>query len=401
MIFPIRTGTSQTPVSNDPGNFFNVTGKELIARAVLRSKVVNVCVLDSVLAKKLANAVGVFLIQSPSPKPAEPYLFRKAISYDLVQKKERTIAIHDPKNRLDTLRLKAGEGLQPTISTTDTMPSIIFSELTDEDKNYHWEAGYGQFEYHIDRNTYVFQVDKGVRRPGIWSIMTAMQGARYLGRHGDQQRPGTFSIWDMGCGCGVIGILLGRMLENRVSRIFFSDIDPKAIECTRRNVASLGLNQNINFNHADLFDAKQPNEQFDMILFNPPFSPMAGINDLDRQIDAGGSKGNNVAARFCENVYDHLKPGGWAVIAVADYIDDGHLQKILENCFGHDPSRFVVHNRYIFYPYKTERNVPQAFEIRYRETIEKNCRYSFETCFFGEQKFLSFHIRHYLVQLPL
>lgn len=394
VIFPIHTAPNQiNQIGDDPSNFFNTTGKELIARAVLRASVANVCILDSRLAINLEKAVGGFLIYRISPKPIDNHPLRKAKAYDLVKKEDREITIFDPNYRLDrnTLDCVYDESLHRPAKMEDMIPSIVISEITYEDKNYDWLVGEGYFEYHLDGMPYRFAVEKDVRRPGSWASMSVLQGVRYLKKQPYQE---PVSVWDMGCGSGVIGILIAKLADVEVGSLLFSDIDRRAVACTERNLVNMQLKHKATVKKADLFHAAEPGEKFHMIVFNPPFSPMAGISNLGATIDSGGESGRDIAIRFCSQVDQYLYEDGWAVIVVPDYVDDGHLQTILEDHF----EKVVVHNRFILYPFETPPNMPTAFEIQHQETIEKNCNYNFETTYLGDRKYLSFRMRHYLAQ---
>jgi hypothetical protein len=394
VIFPVKTSATKPVQKNDTSKIiYPITGKEITTRAVLRSGVANVCVLDAILAKNLVNAVGGFLIRHISRKPEDHNPFRKAKAYDLIRKTERDIAIIDPWYRLDSLPCDFDKNLHPPAKPTETIPSIIFCEMSDEDENFDWAEGVGVFKFHRYGIPYAFFVDKEVRKPGMWSLMSGLQGARYVNKI-EAEEP--LSVWDIGCGSGVIGILMDKLSNGKISNILFSDIEESAIECTKRNVSNLGLAYKARYKKANLFHAAEPNEKFHMIALNPPFAPMAGITNVGVTIDSGGDTGRDLAVRFCQDVYDYLHVGGWALLVIPDYIDDGHLQQILEDRFG--PKNIVVHNRFVLYPYETKKDVPCSFEVEHKEEIEKNCNYSFENCFLGDKQFLSFRMRHYLAK---
>jgi hypothetical protein len=394
VIFPVNTSPKGPAQKNNTSKImYPITEKEITTRAVLRSGVVNVCVLDAILAKNLVNAVGGFLIHHISKKPGDHNPFRKAKAYDLIRKTERDIAIIDPCYRLDSLPCDFDENLHPPAKPTEIIPSIIFCEMSDEDENFDWADGVGVFKFHRYGIPYAFFVDKDVRKPGMWSLMSGLQGARYVSNI-EAEEP--LSVWDIGCGSGVIGILMDKLSNGKISNILFSDIEESAIECTKRNVSNLGLAHKARYKKANLFHAAEPNEKFHMIALNPPFAPMAGITNVGVSIDSGGDTGRDLAVRFCQDVYDYLHVGGWALLVIPDYIDDGHLQKILEDRFG--PKNIVVHNRFVLYPYETKKDVPCSFEVEHKEEIEKNCHYSFENCFLGDKQFLSFRMRHYLAK---
>ena len=95
-------------------------------------------------------------------------------------------------------------------------------------------------------------------------------------------------VLDLGCGCGIVGIYAGMVCGQE--GVILSDIDPIAVEVSRRNAALNGLA--LKCTVSDGFDGI--NEAgFDVILSNPPY-----------QTDFA------VAKRFIEKGFNRLKIGG-------------------------------------------------------------------------------------------
>ena len=82
-------------------------------------------------------------------------------------------------------------------------------------------------------------------------------------------------IIDLGCGSGVLGVLLARKTED--STIMCIDILPEAVGATRDNISANGLEPRISTvlgdmrEHRNLFKA----ESFDHVISNPPYFPTA------------------------------------------------------------------------------------------------------------------------------
>jgi 16S rRNA (guanine1207-N2)-methyltransferase len=74
-------------------------------------------------------------------------------------------------------------------------------------------------------------------------------------------------ILDLGCGYGVIGILAAKLLG--AGRVHMIDNDPVAIEMSRRNARSNGV-EGVNIVLSDGVDALAASE-FTQILCNPPY----------------------------------------------------------------------------------------------------------------------------------
>ncbi len=68
---------------------------------------------------------------------------------------------------------------------------------------------------------------------------------------------------DLGCGNGVLAIGAARLGAGRVIAI---DVDPSAVETTRRNAASVGVVVELHAMEIEEFD-----EKVDTVLMNPPF----------------------------------------------------------------------------------------------------------------------------------
>lgn len=96
-------------------------------------------------------------------------------------------------------------------------------------------------------------------------------------------------IMDLGCGCGIVGIVAAKIAGEE--NVFMSDADPKAVEAARRNaerngVSGVTLFVSDGFRDVDASD-------FDLILSNPPY-----------QTDFSVAKG------FIEKGFNRLKIGG-------------------------------------------------------------------------------------------
>lgn len=388
VIFPIYTNEPDGGVKSFP-----ITGKELISQAVLRSGVVDVCVLNPVLARNLERSIGRLIFKKIAPAVDEVSHLRRCKVHDLKRNEEREISIYDPYGRIEALGCEKDETLQPQ-AITASLPSMIISELKGEDKDYDWGKGEGLFKYNINSVEFAFYVDRFVRRPGQWALISFLQALRLI-NNSLYKETEPLKVWDLGSGCGVIGLLIGRHDDhNKIGKLLFTDIDPKALECTEINIKRHGLQAKAEIRLGSLFTVAQPDEKFHLIVFNPPFLPLSGITSLGQNLDIGGDKGEDLAKLYCEQVIDHLALGGRAILVVPDYIDDGHLGDILKERFGE--ANVDVKERLILYPANLKPPVPTSYEIQYQETIEKNCGYNFETIYLGEERYIAFRMRHYL-----
>ena len=96
-------------------------------------------------------------------------------------------------------------------------------------------------------------------------------------------------IMDLGCGCGVVGIVAAKIAGEE--NVFMSDADPMAVETARRNAERNGVS-GVHVCVSDGFQSVDASG-FDLILSNPPY-----------QTDFSVAKG------FIEKGFNRLKIGG-------------------------------------------------------------------------------------------
>ena len=124
-------------------------------------------------------------------------------------------------------------------------------------------------------------------RPGLFSPERADRGTLAM-LSCARFEPG-MRVMDLGCGCGLVGILAA--LECGEANVMLSDIDPLAVETARRNAARNGV-PGVKIALSDGFSAVDETG-FDLILSNPPYQ-----SDF------------SVAKAFIEKGFNRLKLGG-------------------------------------------------------------------------------------------
>lgn len=123
--------------------------------------------------------------------------------------------------------------------------------------------------------------------PGLFSPAHVDRGTLAMLSIADFE-PG-MKIMDLGCGCGVVGIVAAKRCG--AENVVLADIDPRAVEIARKNAAANGV-ANVRCVVSDGFDAVDETG-FDRILSNPPY-----------QTDF------SVAKKFIEKGFNRLKIGG-------------------------------------------------------------------------------------------
>lgn len=113
-------------------------------------------------------------------------------------------------------------------------------------------------------------------------------------------------VLDMGTGSGLLGLYCAQ----EGARVTVTDIHNEVLENVLLSASRLGLK--IKAAKSDLFSGIV--ERFDIVLFNPPYLPSEDIKDTT--VDAG-KDGRRLIDRFFEDLTDHLKRDGFALLLVS------------------------------------------------------------------------------------
>lgn len=118
-------------------------------------------------------------------------------------------------------------------------------------------------------------------------------------------------VLDMGCGCGLIGILAAK----QDASVVCADINPHALELTKRNAKRNGVVLEIV--QSDLF-SNLGDSCFDKIFFNPPYVPCEEpVTHLVELAWNGGKNGNVLIERFLCEFPKHVVKGGKTYIVLS------------------------------------------------------------------------------------
>jgi HemK-related putative methylase len=131
-------------------------------------------------------------------------------------------------------------------------------------------------------------------------------------------RPG-MRVLDMGTGSGLLAVGAARL----GAQVVAVDLLPTAVRCATINALLNGVDDRMEVHQSDLF-ASTAGEQFDLVLFNPPYfhgRPRAAWETAWRSPDA--------LQRFAAGVQAVLRPGGSAVLVLSSRIPD--LAALLDN----------------------------------------------------------------------
>ncbi|VVC04328.1 putative S-adenosylmethionine-dependent methyltransferase [Candidatus Bilamarchaeum dharawalense] len=134
-------------------------------------------------------------------------------------------------------------------------------------------------------------------------------------------------ILEIGCGSGIVSLICAREGGN----VLGVDVNPEAVKCAKIN-AKRNKIKSVQFIESDLF-SNVPKQQFDAILFNPPYLPTSREEviegDLNLAFD-GGPDGLSVIKQFLNHVDSYLKPGGVLLIILSSLTNEKAIIRKLQ-----------------------------------------------------------------------
>lgn len=127
---------------------------------------------------------------------------------------------------------------------------------------------------------------------------------------------------DLGTGSGILGLVASRA----GAKVTAVDVNPKAVECARRNAEQAGLA--VDCRGSDLFSTLS-GEQFDIVAWNPPFFPKTAVGVAEAALFAG--ENYSTIRRFAAEVREHLAPGGRVLLILSEDLDLAAWRAIFED----------------------------------------------------------------------
>lgn len=123
------------------------------------------------------------------------------------------------------------------------------------------------------------------------------------------------SVLDLGTGSGALAVSF--LYYCKEARGVAVDISEKALETAKTNGERAGISDRVEFRRGDFLDALRENEQFDVILSNPPYIPSGDIDGLAEEVRReprialdGGPDGLKFYRTLGEKAVRFLRPGG-------------------------------------------------------------------------------------------
>ncbi|HEX8232072.1 MAG TPA: peptide chain release factor N(5)-glutamine methyltransferase [Caulobacteraceae bacterium] len=225
-------------------------------------------------------------------------------------------------------RLKAAGVEQPVIDARLLLEAAAgvdrMAILTDPHRELSGDQAQALDAY-VERRARREPVSRILGRKGFWKIMVKVT-PEVLSPRPDTEtivdlalrafpKGQPFTILDLGVGSGAI--LLAILAERPAARGLGTDVSEEAIAVARENAANLDLNTRAAFLRGD-WTSGLADENFDLVVSNPPYIPSAEIDRLDPEVSEhdprpaldGGPDGLDAYRELAPEILRVLKPLG-------------------------------------------------------------------------------------------
>ena len=128
-------------------------------------------------------------------------------------------------------------------------------------------------------------------------------------------------VLELGSGSGavIVAIAIARPLMQGLA----VDVDPLAVEWTRRNLNRFGLDRRIQVRLGSWFEKINTDQRFSMIVANPPYISTEEMKELDDAVKYepvtalwGGADGMDAYREIVPAAYGALDEGGWCLVEI-------------------------------------------------------------------------------------
>lgn len=149
---------------------------------------------------------------------------------------------------------------------------------------------------------------------------TAIQNRHFPFKKGE-------SFLDLGCGVGVTSVIAAKFHQNKVVAL---DINPDAVEITRKNLDLHNVMELTECRQSDLFSALAPTELFDTIYWDLPYVRSEESAKLDLLQRAVSDPGYRHIKKFLAQVSSHLNPNGRVILGFGSLGDRDYLETLAQ-----------------------------------------------------------------------
>jgi release factor glutamine methyltransferase len=130
-----------------------------------------------------------------------------------------------------------------------------------------------------------------------------------------------FSFLDIGTGSGAIAVAILRAFKNAKGTML--DISGEALEVAQENLKRYALEDRAKRVRGDLFEPFSNNEQWDLIVSNPPYLSEKDWEKVQEELKFepkraldGGKDGLDFYRKIVRGAEGRLTPGGWLALEV-------------------------------------------------------------------------------------
>lgn len=163
-------------------------------------------------------------------------------------------------------------------------------------------------------------------------VLTALDRIKERGLEGPM-------IADLGAGTGAVAIAIATQAPT--AKVVAIDVEPRAIELTRKNAETHGVAGRVAPFESDLFARVKASRRFDLIVSNPPYVTTNELMNLDPTVRDhephlaldGGPEGTTVIERIVEAAPDRLAERGELLIEIGPSIAD-RVESLLDAAGG-------------------------------------------------------------------
>jgi release factor glutamine methyltransferase len=139
-------------------------------------------------------------------------------------------------------------------------------------------------------------------------------------------------IVDVGTGSGAIAVTVAKHAPQ--AEVTAIDISPTALAIAQRNAEENQVAERIRFVAGDLLADLPGQEQFDIVVSNPPYVSESEFAELSpevaryepRQALVAGEQGTEVIARLIPQAAERLVAGGWLMMEISPMIAEAVVQ---------------------------------------------------------------------------
>lgn len=135
--------------------------------------------------------------------------------------------------------------------------------------------------------------------------------ARFL--HGNKSLYEGKTLLDLGCGCGLLGLICAH---NGSTEVHFADINVMAVKNSKLNAMLMDIDKT-KFSCGSLFTQVPPDRKFDVVIFNPPSISGIPANTSETAL----VREDKVISTFYELLPEHLAPGGIVIMPGSSRFD--------------------------------------------------------------------------------